>query len=677
VVLIWSILLTCGGIVTSFEQEHLKSLYTQQQDDIIEKLNPSNNNGTNIVPSFQSDKISLKHRTRSNGGLEYIFEDFDDKSLGFNDFSGNFGQLTGTAISINETHYFGNEGASLKVDFSSFPSGYTGIWSSLFGHIDYSNYVLNLTKFEEIHFYVKGSGLTSNTYKIRVELKDYHNDWGHTAYYDFTFNDNNINWQKIILDADVTNNTFWTYNSQIPDMERMKTFNFILLEGVNPSSGVFYIDHVHFVDMDDSPFNISTHTENEFLDLVEKGYCNFFDIFSTNPLNFTLERSVYPDVYSVAGLGFQLSTICIEESRGWVNSNDAINKTISILGNLYNLPQGNGPAGFSGYQGFFYHFLGENGYRKNTSTELSSIDTAILMAGIITVREYFYYNSTVVNLTTQLYGRVNWSWMLNSTNNLFYHGWTPEAGFSQYHWDKYTDETILITLLGISSKTYPVSVDTFYAWDRDFGTYDGHSFVISWDGSLFTYFFAHCWLDFQKLGKDNHPNSSLKVDWWDNSVEAVLANRQFCIDHSDDIILDGDDNYTTYNENSWGLTACDEPYHNGYTAYGSLPSYIQPEHDGTVASYGVASSITFLPNESFSALKHYFNNTNLWRYLFGFGDYNLDLKIPWYNHQYLAINNGPAAIMIENYRTGLIWDTFMNNLSIINGLKLIYNITNL
>ncbi|MEK7273916.1 MAG: glucoamylase family protein, partial [Candidatus Desantisbacteria bacterium] len=221
-----------------------------------------------------------------------------------------------------------------------------------------------------------------------------------------------------------------------------------------------------------------------------------------------------------------------------------------------------------------------------------------------------------------------------------------------------------LCLMGIASPTHPVGINTFYSWKREQGAYSTYSLIQSAPGSLFTYFFAHCWLKLKGLGSDSHP--TISVNWWENSVNAAGANWKYCQDK---------------NYEGWGLTAC-EGQDGSYYAYGALPcgDTSGPKDDATIAPYGAGSSIAFLPVESISTLKHYFQNTDLWRYLFGFGDaYNphnstvtTHYNGAWYNHTYFGIDQGPMLIMIENYRSGLIWKYFMQNGDIQKALLTIF-----
>jgi hypothetical protein len=651
-------------------------------------------------------------------GLIYVFEDFNDRNPSFNDFSGNWGVLLGDNVTVTfDTAVFtGTWGASLRVDYDLPEDSYTGLWHSLWGHSDYTQtQVLDFTDiygdlsgeardFEQLQFWVRGSGATNGRHNIKIELKDATGDYNRTAYRYIAVDDNDTAWRQIVLDADVSNSSFWSYNLEPPDPTRMKQLVFVVESYFNNPTGTFYIDDIQFVDADDTSFDPGQHTDDEFLDLVsEKTFLYFLDWYDPNSGLFQ-DRSTFPDLMSTAATGFGLTALTIGESRGWIERPLAIEM---VARTLHTLDEGQSAVDMvtdaisstNGYKGFYYHFLDSDGLRKfdneGLGNELSSVDTAILIMGILTAGEYFHDVPEIRDLAGALYQRVKWDWMLDPANNLFYLAWKPECGpgyqepapgggcftskgdGSPLEWDYYTDEVVLIDLLAIGSPSHPVPVDAYYAWAREWGEYGGHTLVQSWNGSLFTYFFAHLWIDFQGRGEDGHPAEP--VDWWQNSIEATWANWQFVVDHQDDVACDGDDDYTTYGENSWGLTAAENPCpgdENPYHAYGASPSATSPEHDGTLAPYGAGMATMLLPQKAIPAMKHYLVGTDLWRYRFGFGDAcNLDpanCDGPCYNHTGFGIDQGPMLISIENYRSGLVWSTLARNEHIRQAMCLVW-----
>jgi hypothetical protein len=275
------------------------------------------------------------------------------------------------------------------------------------------------------------------------------------------------------------------------------------------------------------------------------------------------------------------------------------------------------------------------------------------------------------------------------------------------HVDGQTDEAFMVDVLAMGSKTHPTSLQNYLARNRVYGSYppsDQSRIMVTWRGSLFNYFFASCWLDFRNRGLDLHPTGPR--DLWENDKRAILANRQFCIDHAADRTGGADGHYATYGENAWGLTACDnlvlpsEGLQSEYFSFGALPSEenvrfgTRAPQAGTLAVYGALGSINFVPDAALAALRHYYEIPGLWSPLFGFGDaFSLDphyvtspydtqgnptigfadyLNGPWINHMVMGINVGPMLLAIENYRSQMIWQLTSRNSRIMAGLDGIF-----
>lgn len=634
-------------------------------------------------------------------GLAYTFEDFDDRNEAFNDFSGNWGLLNSSAIVtrvVTSTHA-GPDGGSLRIDYDLPSESYAGVWQSLWGHSDYpetqfldftdiyGDLVGDARDFEQLQFWVRGSGATAGVHNVKIELKDNTGAYERTAYRYITIDDSDTTWRQVVLDADVTNGDFWSYNGQPPDPTRMKELVLVVESYFNNPTGTFYIDDIHFVDADDSPVDADTLPEDQFLDLVsQRTFLYFLDWYDPASGLFQ-DRSTFPDLMSTASTGFGLTALAIGESRGWIErplAVEMITRTLHTLeaGQWATATVTDAISSTNGYKGFFYHFLDNDGLRKfngeGVGSELSPVDTAILMAGILTARQHFDEVPEIRDLADEIYRRIEWDWMVDPANDWFYLAWKPEAEedygqaapgggyFSNYHWGYYSDEVILINLMAIGAPAHPAPVETFYAWERNVGEYGGHSHVHSYNGSFFTYVFAHLWVDFEARGVDNHPGQP--VNWWLNSVAAAGTNLQFVKDHVDGTPCNDNDRYTTYGPKSWGLTAAEGPYEeDAYHAYGALPvdEEVTVDHDGTIAPYGAGMATMLLPEQAIPALRHYFGGTDLWRYRTGFGDaYSLDppdCQGAWYNHAAFGIDQGPMLIAIENYRSGLVWDTFGRN----------------
>ncbi len=601
---------------------------------------------------------------------EVILDDFDDNSP-TNDFFADSGvwyspnqNVAKINWSFDNNTYYGGFGQSLKLEYNLISSPSAGGYWEMFTYnrMDPNNPSYDLSEFDYFKFWVKGN--SSKGYSTRFYIEFVDKDWN-TSIVEIT--NVTTEWQQKMINL-----------SQLTNINRtnMRHLSFKLESNhITNKTGVLYFDDLTFIDDD-----VNITTDDQFLDLISKRTFDYFWETADPETGFVRDTASNREVASVAAIGFELTSISIGESRGWITREEASNRTLKILKNLWNGTQGNDTTGCMGYNGFFYHFLDISTGERNGNSELSSVDTALLISGVLFSMEYFNSNNSVEaeirNLSDKIYKRVNWTWMLDQDSKWFYMAWKPEndlqhnipaAGggyFSASEWNYYTDEIILINLLAIGSPTNNVSSDTFYRWAREKGTYGNYTLYKSWWGSLFTYFFANCWFD----NRNKIENSNYNIDWWENSGKGVLSNREFCINDSS--------NFETYNQDSWGLTASIGP--NGYNggrgqSYGALPMGDSNGawHDGTIAPYGAGSSIVFLSknstkNEAVIALNNYYYNfSHLWG-LYGFRDsYNLGNSInssdDWFAHDYVGIDEGPMLLMIENYRTGMIWNTFMKN----------------
>jgi hypothetical protein len=652
--------------------------------------------------------------------LEIIFEDYNDQDI-FNNFSGDWnkwedsGGIATFSWAFDTANCRGDDGACLRVDYSVPSGGYGGLWNSLIGKGDYHNQYLNFTdtygdlrnsggnptivenvQITHFNFWAKGNGSGDYDHIVKVELKDTDD---HTTYKTFTI-PNASDWTKYEFPVSEMENV---------DFTRMKQVVFVLSDYQNDyRTSHFYLDDLSF-STDETSYDASAWTDSQFLDLVAHRAFKYFLTF-TDTLGFALDRSTFSDLVSVGAIGFQLAAYCIGHKRGWADGLES--RVEKILGNLAGLPKGPEPGTVNaGYNGFFYHFLDANtGRRKDDTIELSLYDTMLLMYGILTCKEYFGDNHDIGNLAQALYDSVQWNWMVDTASgdhqHQFHLAWKPETGF-EGHVDGYTDEALLVDVLALGSTTYPTTMETYNARERYMGVYlpsGSDSIAASWTGSLFTYFFASCWLNLEDRGDDQHASHPLNI--WKNNKRAIIANHQFCMDHHDDVMWDGDNHYTTYGDSSWGLTACAGL--SQYCAFGALPTEEvirgfanEAPHLGTIAVYGAGSSITYVPDSAIAALRHYYSHTGLWSTLFGFGDaYSIDphtyeadpvtfqpildengdlniypatwLNGPWVNHMTMAIDEGPMLLAIENYRGGMIWDSTNGHANIGAGLDSVF-----
>ena len=385
----------------------------------------------------------------------------------------------------------------------------------------------------------------------------------------------------------------------------------------------------------------------EILDLEERSSFDFFwKEASLSDRGYGLIRDNTKDrnVASIASVGFGLSALPVGVERGWITRKSGEERVVKTLKSFLNNVEQK--------EGFFVHFIDMVEGRRANRSEVSVIDTALFLMGGLVAAEYF--GGETSELFRTIYGRVNFPWYVNGERNCFYMGYSYERGFWG-GWDRYAEQ-IIMYVLGAASPTCPTDPSLYYSFARDRGTYEELEVIHTYTGSLFTYQFSHAWIDFRKI-RDRDG-----IDWFENSVRASLANWKYCSSERK--------NYRTLHERSWGLTACDSPdgYRGDFGAPPSAKSNTAHRTDGTVPPCGALGSIVFVPGIVEETVKHYFENVpELWSE-YGFLDaYNLDRN--WVSDRVIGIDKGITLLMIENYRSGMIWELTMGSEYIKNGLE--------
>jgi hypothetical protein len=298
------------------------------------------------------------------------------------------------------------------------------------------------------------------------------------------------------------------------------------------------------------------------------------------------------------------------------------------------------------HRGFFYHWADVRTGERTWESEISSIDTAILLCGVLTCRRYLRHRE-ITRLATQIFNRVNWTW-LSADTSLLPHGWTPEFGFLPYRWDYYS-ELAMMYLLGLGSASHPLPVEAWHAWKRLTFEYDGLRYVGSF-APLFVHQYSQAWFDFR--GKRDR-----YADYFRNSVIASEVHRRFCLELAD--------RYPHFSEDLWGITASDSE--NGYVVWGGPPE--MGPIDGTVVPSAAGGSLAFLPRETLRVLKNIrsrFGERTWSRY--GFVN-AFNPMTGWYDSDVVGIDTGVTLLMAENLRTGFVWDVFMKNPEVTRGLQ--------
>ncbi|MGH7598991.1 MAG: glucoamylase family protein [bacterium] len=397
-------------------------------------------------------------------------------------------------------------------------------------------------------------------------------------------------------------------------------------------------------------------SDSAFLDLVQR---TAFDFFwkEANPNNGLIkDRSANGAPCSIASVGFGLTAIGIAIDRGWITRAAGRDRTLTTLKTFWEKPQGRDPQGYIGYKGFFYHFLDMDTALRTWNSELSSIDSALLFAGILYAKQYFTASDSLESkiraLADSIYYRADWSWMRNFQPNLTL-GWHPETGFINAWWRGY-NEAMIMNILGLGSPTHPIPASTWQAWTSGYQWQIQYGYSYVTFPPLFGHQYSHCWIDFRNIQDDYMRNRG--IDYFENSRRATLAARAYCIANPG--------RWSGYGENIWGITACDGP--NGYRARGAPPAQ---NDDGTIAPTAAGGSMPFTPQESLTAMRYMYDTyRNLIWTEYGFRD-AFNLTQGWWGPDVIGIDEGPIVVMIENYRTGRVWNLFMQNEDVQRGLQ--------
>jgi hypothetical protein len=336
-------------------------------------------------------------------------------------------------------------------------------------------------------------------------------------------------------------------------------------------------------------------------------------------------------VASIAATGFGLTALCIGQKRGYISYPEAKARVLAGLRFLWRkLPH---------HRGFFYHFANINTGERLWDSEASSVDTAILLCGILTCRQYFR-TLEIRELAALIFDRVDWTWLSEDTS-LLPHGWMPDIGFLPYRWEDYS-ELMMMYLLGLGSSSHPLRIDTWDAWKRPTFEYEGMRYIGSF-APLFVHQYSQAWFDFR--GKRDRYG-----DYFQNSIIATEVHRRFCVELAKQ--------FPDYSDDLWGITASDSQQ--GYVVWGGPPA-VGPI-DGTIVPSAAAGSLPFLFQAAMRVLrtiKTRYGPAGAWTD-YGFVNAFNPLK-NWYDSDVVGIDTGITMLMAENVRTEFIWDTFMKN----------------
>ncbi len=423
-----------------------------------------------------------------------------------------------------------------------------------------------------------------------------------------------------------------------------------------------------------------------FLSDVESRSFEYFWRTTDARTGLTPDRSPSPSFSSIAAIGFALTAYPIGVTQGYVTRDQAAERTLTTLRTLYELPQGPGDTGVAGYKGFFYHFLNMDNGHRFSRVELSTVDTALLLAGALFCQQFFDGPSAteagIRAYADSLYARVDWQWASPNAPAISL-GWSPDSAFIPYDWRGY-NEAMLVYVLALGSPTHPLAPGAWAEYTRTYRSeeYFGPSFLSFY--AAFGYQFSHVWIDFRGI-QDPYMRQN-GIDYFENSRRDAYAQRDYAT-------LDPM-GWKAYGPNEWGFSACDGPadtaldmdgvYRWFHTYWARGVSFTRTADDGTISPAAVAGMIPFAPEIAVPAL-HAMQATygNLIYSTYGFIDaynptFTAPIRIPrgrvdrtrgWFDTDYLGIDEGPMLAMIENYRTELIWTTMRRSPYLIKGLQ--------
>ncbi len=349
---------------------------------------------------------------------------------------------------------------------------------------------------------------------------------------------------------------------------------------------------------------------------------------------------------SSAATGFGLTGLCIAAERGWIPRNQARERVLATL-RFYaeESPE---------EHGWFYHFVNTATGARVWNCELSSIDTILLLAGMLTARSYFSGDREIGKLAAAVWQRIDFPWMLNGDPLLLSMGWKPESGFIKSRWDHHCELGILY-LQAIASPGKPLPAESWYAWRRPEVSYGGYTYI-SGAPPLFVHQYSQGWIDFRGHREKRPPGT----DWFENSVKATFAHRKFCMDLAPQ--------FPGYTENIWGITASDSA--KGYRAWGGPPA--TRDIDGTVVPCAAGGSLMLAPEicvPAVMAMREKFGDRIYKRYGF------VDAFHPtngWTNPDVIGIDVGMTLISAENLRSGGVWRWFHKNAEIQRAMRQLF-----
>jgi len=413
--------------------------------------------------------------------------------------------------------------------------------------------------------------------------------------------------------------------------------------------------------------------DDELLDRLERAAFGYF-VDEMNPANgLVADTSRKDSPASIAVVGFALSSYPVAVERGWLTREDAATRTLVTLRFFEASAQGSSES-TTGYKGFYYHFLDLQSGKRVWQCEVSPIDTALLFAGVLTAGAYFDAATSaeceIRTLAQELYRRIDWDWARNG-NAMVAQGWKPECGFLHYGWQGY-NEAALLYVLGLASPTHPLAATSYAAWTSTYQWENIYGRDLLYAGPLFIHQFSHAWIDFRRI-RDAFMREK-GSDYFENTCRAIDVQREYARRDPNE--------YGTYGLDCWGLSAGDGPGLGTMQVHGRERHFFEyaargvpfgPD-DATIAPVAALASLPFAPALALSAVRNFLDLYPEWadtgRLPSGFNRVapGADSR-GWISDGYYGLDQGLAVLMIENYRSGLIWRLMRDSPAIRTGLK--------
>jgi hypothetical protein len=412
------------------------------------------------------------------------------------------------------------------------------------------------------------------------------------------------------------------------------------------------------------------------LDELQRESYSYF-LHETNPRNgLVRDKSRRGWPASIAAVGMALAADPVGVEHGLLSRRRAVKRALAALRFFARSPQGPQPDA-TGYQGFYYHFLDMRTGRRAHDSELSTIDTALLLGGALTAAAYYDRDTKeeaeVRETADALYRRVNWRWALNRGATLT-HGWKPGRGFVKHRWEGY-DEALILYVLGLGSPTFPLPPESYDAWLSTYAWRKVYGHELVHAGPLFIHQMSHLWIDFRGI-RDSYMRER-GLDYFENSRRATLVQQAYAVDNPR--------GFEGYSRNCWGLTASEGPGPKTLRVNGVRRRFYDyvargvPDgpDDGTLAPWAVATSLPFAREIVLPSIRYYRNTLELhaanpYGFKATFNPTFPDTSRStwgWVSPHHYGINEGPIVIMIENERTELVWRLMKRCPYVVSGLR--------